>query len=370
MNPNEHWMKRALELAEKGRGKTSPNPLVGALVVKKGRVWGEGYHARFGGPHAEVTALQKAGKRSRGATLYVTLEPCSSWGKTPPCVDRVIQSGVSRVIIGSVDPNPVNHLTGIRQLRRAGISVQAGLLVSAVQNQNRPFFKAMTTGLPYVALKMAQSLDGKIATRTGESRWISSPQSRKLVHRLRDQADAVLVGKNTVLLDDPALLGVNGKSKPWRVVLDPDLEISPRARVFCAGPLTLSAVSDKKLKRFSPFRPSGRRILLPVPSQGDRLDLKALLRRLASLGVQSLLVEGGGETAWSFLRAGLVDRLIWIISPKIIGGRQSKTSVEGEGIQKLSQAFPIKWVRQSFLGTDCILEGEPCLQGSSRRRPF
>ena len=364
MNPNERWMMRALELAEKGRGKTSPNPLVGALVVKKGRVLGEGYHARFGGPHAEVVALQKAGKRSREADLYVTLEPCSSWGKTPPCVDRVIQSGVARVMIGSVDPNPGNHLSGIRKLRQAGISVQTGLLASAVQDQNRPFFKAMTTGLPYVVLKMAQSLDGKIATRTGESRWISSPQSRKLVHCLRDQADAVLVGKNTVLLDNPALLGLKGKLKPWRVVLDPDLEISPRARVFRSGPLTLAVVSDQKLKKLSGHPRSGKRILLSVPSKRNRLDLKALLRQLSSLGVQSLLVEGGGETAWSFLREGLVDRLVWIISPKIIGGRQSKTSVEGEGVERLDQAFPVKWVRQSFMGTDCILEGEPCLRES------
>ncbi len=347
-------MKRALELAEKGRGRTSPNPLVGAVVVRKGKFVSQGYHASFGGPHAEAVALRRAGARAKGAALYVTLEPCATWGKTAPCVDAVIQSGVAKVVIGSRDPNPRNHKIGIQKLRQAGIRVKVGVLRRDVETQNRDFFKRMTTGFPFVVLKMAQSLDGKIATRKGESRWISSPESRRLVHRLRAQADAVLVGKNTALQDNPRLQAVKKGEKPWRVVLDPQKEIGPKARLFEGPQLTFIAVSEKKLPQVARKPQNGSRILLPVPERKGELELKPLLRRLASLGVNQLLVEGGGEVAWSFLREGLVDELIWIVAAKIIGGREAKTSVEGEGIERLSQAFGIRWERVYPLGSDWV----------------
>ena len=359
MNQNEFWMRRALRLAEKARGKTSPNPLVGALVVRKGKVVGQGFHPFFGGPHAERVALEKAGQRARGATLYVTLEPCSNWGKTPPCVETVVASGIKKVVIGSFDPNPRNHRRGFLKLRKAGREVQARILAEEVEKQNQAFFKTMRTGLPFVTLKMAQSLDGKIAARTGKSRWISSEPARKFVHELRSQADAVLVGKNTALLDNPKLQGKNGRiGKPWRIVLDPNLEMSPTARIFEGPQLTFLAVSEKKLKKISSRFKTARRILLPVPEREGRLDLKLLLKKLVSLGVNHLLVEGGGELAWSFIRGGFVDRLVWITAPKIMGGRHTKTSVEGEGVENPQKAIPLQWEKVYRLGPDWVFEAK------------
>lgn len=364
MRQNEIWMRRALELAQKGGDRVRPNPLVGAVVVRNEKRVSEGYHAEFGGPHAEVSALRKAGPKARGATLYVTLEPCSTWGKTPPCVDRVIDCGIRKVVLGQTDPNPLNHLGGIRRLRRAGIRVETGILGEEAEKQNEAFFKTMRTGLPFVTLKMAQSLDGKIATRAGESRWISSGPARKWVRRLRDRSDAVLIGKNTFLQDDPRLSGSNGCEKPWRVVLDPKLELGPNARVFRGPQLTLVAVSDRRLKEI-PKRTQGKgKVFLPVPESKGRLELKTLLKELAALGVQNLLAEGGGEVAWSLIQERLVDRLIWIVAPKIIGGRDARTSVEGEGIDGLRRAFPLKWDNVHRLGPDFVFEARLCSPGS------
>ena len=360
---DQSWMAKAIELAQKGRGHTSPNPLVGALVVRNGKLISQGYHAAFGGPHAEAVALRKAGMRAKGATLYVTLEPCSSWGKTPPCVDQVIASRVAKVVVGSLDPNPRNHRAGIRKLRQAGIKVQVGILAEQVETQNEGFFKVMRTGFPWVTLKIAQSLDGKIATRRGESRWISSEAARRFVHRLRDEADAILVGKNTALRDNPRLQGTLKNGKPWRVVLDPHLELSGGARLFQGSQLTFLAVSEKKLRGMTPRPPVSRRILIPVPEVKGKLQLQALLRRLASLGVNHLLVEGGGELAWSLIQEGWVDRLIWIVAPKITGGRRATTSVEGEGVALPRNAFPLQWEKTYRLGEDWVFEAR-CLQES------
>ena len=351
-------MTRAMELAEKGSGYTSPNPLVGAVVVRNGLSVAEGYHAYFGGPHAEVMALRKARTRARGATLYVTLEPCSSWGKTPPCVDQVIASQVSRVVIGSRDPNPKNYGQGIRKLKKAGIKVQVGILSQQVEKQNQGFFKAMRTGFPYVTLKMAQSLDGKIATSRGESRWISSRASRGFVHQLRSGVDAVLIGKNTVLEDNPRLQGLNGGQKPWRILLDPG-KIPSNARIFEGPQLTLMAIGEKKLSRLVSAPASKNRIFIPVPEKNKKLGLRHLLKKLTSLGIHRLLVEGGGELAWSLIRERLVDRLIWIIAPKVIGGREAKTSVEGEGVERIEKAFLLKWEKIYRLGTDWVFECLP-----------
>jgi diaminohydroxyphosphoribosylaminopyrimidine deaminase/5-amino-6-(5-phosphoribosylamino)uracil reductase len=271
----------------------------------------------------------------------------------------VIRSGVSRVVIGSLDPNPQNHRAGIRKLREAGIRVETGLFRKEVAEQNRSFFKKMTTGFPYVVLKMAQSLDGKIAAKTGESRWISSPAARRLVHELRAQADAVLVGKRTASQDNPRLRGIGKGERPWRIVLDPEMKVSPNARLFRGKQLTLVAVSEKTLSRISKKALPNHRVLLPVPEIRGRLALKPLLRKLASLGVNQLLVEGGGETAWSFVQEGLVDELIWIVAPKIIGGRETKTSVEGEGVEKLSRAVGLRWESVFRVGPDWVFVARP-----------
>ncbi len=355
------WMKLALKLAEKGRFGTSPNPMVGACVIRGGRLVGKGYHRQFGGEHAEVNALRHAGSKARGATLYVTLEPCASWGKTPPCVIAIFKAGIRHVVIGALDPNPVNHKKGLAALRKEGIRVTTGVLSREIEKQNESFFKWARTKFPFVTLKMAQSLDGKIATFRGQSRWISSPASRHFVHRLRSEQDAVLIGKNTLLMDDPLLsprLRKKGMSpeKPWRIVLDPDLEVSKKARIFEGDQLTLIAVSEStagKLKKRSPL-PSVT--LLPVGEIKGRLDIRDLLTQLGRLGVAKLLVEGGGELAWSLLEAGLVDKMAWIVAPKIIGGRTAKTSVEGKGIENLSKAISCRHTEVSRLGEDWLFE--------------
>ena len=355
---HEKWIREALALAEKGRLGASPNPLVGACVVRAGVCQGKGFHEKYGGPHAEIRALRNAGKKTKGAALYVTLEPCATWGKTPPCVEAIVRAGIREVVIGALDPNPRNHGKGVAALRREGIRVAAGVLSAAVTRQNESFFKWTKKQLPFVTLKMAQSLDGKIATRNGLSRWISSPASRHFVHRLRAEQDAILIGKNTLFRDNPKLsprFGRNGRpaEKPWRIVLDPELQASSRARVFQGGQLTFLVASEKTL-----HKKNGRsHIVLPVPEKRGSLDLKVLLRKLASLGVAKLLAEGGGELAWSLLKEGLVDKAYWIVAPKIIGGRSAKTSAEGEGVHHPAQALPCKIERVSSLGDDWLFEG-------------
>ncbi len=356
---HEKWMRSAIRLAQKGKCAVSPNPMVGACVVRNAKLMGSGYHACYGSEHAEIMALRRAGTRAAGGTLYVTLEPCSTWGKTPPCVAAVIRSEIRHVVIGSLDPNPRNHGRGVRALRNAGIRVTVGVLGRLIEEQNGWFFKYVKRKLPYVTLKMAQSLDGKIATRTGRSRWISSPASRDFVHRLRSEQDAVLVGKNTLYQDNPLLsprirIKHQQPGKPWRIALDPEGTVSPAARIFRGDQLTLLAVSEACLKkRHSSAYPA---ILLPVRLRRGRLDLMALLKKLAALGVAKLLVEGGGETAWSLLELGLVDRAYWIVAPKLIGGRLAKTSVEGDGVRDPNRALVPRKTKVSRLGEDYLFE--------------
>lgn len=363
--PREKWMRLALELAEKGRFSTSPNPMVGAVLVRENKQIAQGCHQKYGGPHAEIIALRRAGRKARGSTLYVTLEPCASWGKTPPCVTAILESGIREVFIGALDPNPKNHGKGIRALKNAGVKVAGGILASEVQKQNEAFFKYVRTGLPFVTLKMAQSLDGKIATRTGLSRWISSEAARDFVHRLRAEQDAILVGTQTLLKDNPLLsprVNPNGliqKGKPWRVVLDARLRISPTARIFRGEQITVIAISEKIVKGLpaKTKKWNGRVTLLPVAEHQGHLDLKDLLTRLGALGIAKLLVEGGGETAWSFLEAGLVDKFYWIVAPKFFGGTQAKTSVEGPGVRIPSQAIRPSSLKCTPLGEDWLFEG-------------
>ncbi|MBI1978236.1 MAG: bifunctional diaminohydroxyphosphoribosylaminopyrimidine deaminase/5-amino-6-(5-phosphoribosylamino)uracil reductase RibD [Candidatus Omnitrophica bacterium] len=356
---DEYWMRRAFVLAEKGRGKTSPNPVVGVCLVKKNRLISEGFHTHFGGPHAEAEAIRKARKKAKSATLYVTLEPCSTYGKTPPCTEAIRKAGIRRVIIGAIDPNPRHHGRAISLLKKWGIQVQTGVLKKDCERQNEAFFKWVRTGLPLVTLKMAQSLDGKIASRTGKSKWISGPEARQWVHVLRASQDAVLVGKNTVLRDDPRLTVRNGKvvREPWRIVLDEKGAISPRARIFRSQGPVLLVCSEKFLKQVAKKFHETKATILPLPSSEGRLDLGKLLRRLAKLGITSLLVEGGGEVAWSFIEQGLVNQVKWVIAPKLIGGRDAKTSIEGLGVGSLMNAPLVSWTGARRLGDDILLEG-------------
>lgn len=362
--PHEVWMRRALALAERGRFRVSPNPMVGACVVSRGKLVGSGFHEKFGGPHAEPNALARAGKKARGATLYVTLEPCATWQKTPPCAPLIKEKGIKKVVIGCLDPNPLNRGKGVRFLREQGISVEIGVLENEVRKQNEGFFKCMTAKRPFVTLKMAQTLDGKIATREGLSRWISSPPSREFVHKLRADHDAVLVGKNTFYQDDPRLTVPKGArslaaGKPWKIVMISTQGWSPKARIFEDDRLTILVFPEKELRSTvkKAEAQNGTIMLLPVRTKRGRLEIRELLKKLAALGVTRLLVEGGGELAWSFLEAGCVDRAFWILAPKIFGGRSAKTSVEGLGVRTPNQAFLFKTATVKRSGDDWIFEG-------------
>ena len=352
-------MSHALSLAERGRGFVSPNPVVGACVVKSGRLVSSGFHAHFGGPHAEVLALEKAGQKARGGTLFVTLEPCSTYGKTPPCVNRIREAGIRCVVIGSPDLNPKHRGKAFRTLRDFGIRVETGILKDEVWKQNEAFFKWIRSGLPFVTLKMAQSLDGKIASRTGQARWISGPKARAWVHDLRSRSDAVLVGVHTVLRDNPRLTVRQGRSREnlWRIVLDSFGQSSPNARIFHEQSPVILVCAFQALKRVTQKFKHAPVTILPVTERRGRLDLKELLSKLGSLGITSLLVEGGGEVAWSFLEKNLVDKIFWIMAPKLIGGRTAKTSVEGAGIAKPDDAWSVRIKKMTLLGHDILFEG-------------
>lgn len=324
---DEAFMARALQLARKGRYGAHPNPMVGAVIVKGGRIIGEGAHLRFGGPHAEINALRSCKVPPRGASIYVTLEPCSTWGKTPPCTEALLKAGIRAVFIGAADPNPANGGKAAALLRRAGLKVKTGLLKKECEALNPEFNKFMRTGLPYVTLKIAQSLDGKIADAAGRSRWISSPQARREAHRLRAEADAVLAGIGTVLADDPLLSvrGVKVPRQPWVVALDSSFRVPRGARIFSnervlvATTRRASVTAMKKLSRDVK--------ILVLPSDEGRVSLPALLKALGGLGISRVLVEGGGRVAGSFISQGLADRFICFVSPLIMGGTASKSAV-------------------------------------------
>lgn len=371
---HEMWMRVAIAAAARGGSAVSPNPRVGACVIRHGRLVAMAHHKEFGGPHAERIALEKAGPQARGATLYVTLEPCATWRKTPPCASLISKKKIKTVVIGAIDPNPDNHKKGVRFLRSRGIKVITGVLAEEVKKQNEGFFKFMTAARPFVTLKMAQTLDGKIATHRGLSRWISSPQARAFVHRLRAEQDAVLVGRNTFLKDDPQLMAPARArclrvGKPWKIVMVSAEGWPCRARVFRDDRVTVLAFPETQLSRVMKLaqKNKGRFTLLPVQDAKGRINIKNLLAKLAAIGITKLLVEGGGELAWSFIEAGCVDRAVWIVAPKIFGGRSAKTSVEGAGISRPNQAYGFSVKKAAKCGEDWIFDGMIRPHGSKVR---
>ncbi|HUV04477.1 MAG TPA: bifunctional diaminohydroxyphosphoribosylaminopyrimidine deaminase/5-amino-6-(5-phosphoribosylamino)uracil reductase RibD [Armatimonadota bacterium] len=354
---NSVYMKRALTLARRGR--TSPNPMVGAVVVRDGQIVGEGCHPRAGEPHAEVFALERAGPLANGADLYVTLEPCCHHGRTPPCTDAIIRSGVRRVFAAMIDPGPTVSGKGIEILRSAGIEVQVGLLEPQARRLNEAYIKRVTTGLPFVLWKAAMTLDGKIATRTGDSRWITGERARKEVHRLRSRYDAVLVGIGTVLADDPELTvrGIRGAVNPLRVVVDSRASLPLDARVLDSEAQTLVAVTgNAPEEKVEALRNAGARVLVLPAWAGGQVDLRALMSELSNQGLNGVLLEGGGELAASMLEMGLVDKGLIFIAPKIVGGRSARTPVEGEGIELMSRALGVSKPRIRRFGEDIGLE--------------
>jgi diaminohydroxyphosphoribosylaminopyrimidine deaminase/5-amino-6-(5-phosphoribosylamino)uracil reductase len=364
---DEGFMRLALREAEKGMGRTSPNPAVGAIVVRDGRVVARGYHARAGAPHAEVIALRAAGARARGAELYTTLEPCDHHGRTPPCSVAILEAGVSRVVVGARDPNPLVNGKGLRRLRRHGVPVETGVLAAECDALNAPWLRFIRSGRPYVTLKAAVTLDGKIATRTGDSRWVTGPAARAWVHRLRDRVDAVLVGSGTARADDPQLTARLPRRRgrdPIRVVLDTDLTLPARLRLFhpaSAAP-TVVAHASRRRRRFGP----GVETLACRPGKGG-VDLGDLLRKLAARGVTHLLVEGGAAVHARFLAAGLVDRLVLLVAPKVVGG-DGLSWVGGSGVRRMADALRLDGVRVERIGGDLLVTAVPATLAKKARR--
>lgn len=332
--------------------------MVGAVLVKGGRVVGQGYHRRAGLPHAEISALRRAGTKARGAALYVTLEPCAHWGKTPPCTDALIRAGVKEVVFAMRDPNPLVNGKGIRRLKEAGIKVIGGIMEKEAKKLNEVFVHVMTKKLPFVTVKIAQSLDGKIATRKRESKWITGKSARQYVRRLRSEADAILVGITTVLQDNPSLR----HSK--KIILDPNLRISAAAKVFTSGPrgsqqIIVTSPSRAKTTKAERLKKITGCQIWVCPLKDSRFRLRPLFRKMAQNSIHHLFVEGGGETIASLFKEKLVNRVIWFIAPMVIGGRQAPSSVSGEGIGRLSDAVRLKKVQVKQFDEDLCIEGEP-----------
>lgn len=357
---DEQMMARAISLARNGLGRTSPNPLVGAVIVRDGRIVAEGWHRKAGTPHAEIHALNMAGELARGATVYVSLEPCAHYGRTGPCARALVEAGVSRVVVAMTDPNPKVAGKGIAILQEAGIEVTTGVLEQEARQLNEVFLKWMTTGLPFVALKTAMTLDGKIATAAGQSQWITNEASRYETHRLRDIYDGILVGINTALADNPSLttrLKEYQGRNPVRIVVDSRARLPLTAKLVTDGAArTIVAVTEQApAERVEALRSAGVEII--VAGSSNHVDMQSLMEQLGAMKITSVLVEGGGSVNFSLLQAGLVDRVYAFIAPKLVGGRDALTPVEGEGFQELDRAVELENIQLRQLGSDVLLTG-------------
>jgi diaminohydroxyphosphoribosylaminopyrimidine deaminase/5-amino-6-(5-phosphoribosylamino)uracil reductase len=358
MRDDEQWMKRTLRLAEKGWGRTSPNPMVGAVLVKNGAVVGQGYHTKAGEAHAEIVALQEAKEEARGAVLYLNLEPCTHYGKTPPCAPQIIQSNVKRVVIGMEDPNPLVKGKGVEILRRAGLEVDVGVLEKECQRLNEAFSKFILKKEPFVILKVAATLDGKMATRNGDSKWISGEASRHLVHQWRDRVDGVLVGIGTVLKDDPMLTSRIKKGRdPYRIVLDSRLKIPEEAKVINTSPSkTIIASTEIAPKdKIEKLEQKGVQIFL-LDSKEGKINLKSCLSKLGEIGMMSLMVEGGSRVNGSFLDEGLIDKLFLFLSKKIMGDPHALGIFGGKGTSSVQEVIVLNEMKTRKIGEDILIE--------------
>lgn len=356
---DEIYMREALRIAKNAEGRTSPNPMVGAVIVRDGRIIAEGWHRQSGTPHAEVHALNMARKLAVGATMYVTLEPCSHFGRTPPCADRIIEAEIARVVVAVTDPNPMVAGRGIDILRAAGVTVDVGILSDEARKLNEVFFKWVTKKIPFVTAKFACSLDGKIATVSGESQWISCEESRRFTHKLRDVNDAIMVGIGTVLADNPSLTTrlESGGRNPVRVIVDSNARTPLDSNVVRDGlaKTIIAVTSHAPIKKVTALTELGAEII--DTGDSEQVDLNILMRELADREITSVLVEGGGALNFSMLRAGLVDKVMAFIAPKIIGGRTALTAVEGNGFAKLSDAVKLRDITTEIIGADILISG-------------
>ncbi len=359
MSKNEYFIRKALSLALKAKGMTFPNPLVGAVVVKRGRIVGKGYHKKAGSPHAEVEAIGSSGKRAKGAVLYVTLEPCTHYGRTPPCVDKILEAGIKKVVVGMVDPNPLNNGKGIKLLREHKVKVEVGFLEDELRGINQPFIKYISRKTPLITVKVGQSLDGKIASRTGDSKWITSDKARGLAHRLRLEYDGIMVGANTVISDNPFLVSGVPEHILTRIIVDSHLGTPYNANIFQKpGPVIIAT-----LKETAGQETENRNLLsqkagiLEVRENQGQVNLYDLLKKLAQAGLTNILVEGGGTLIGSLFDCNLVDRVLFFIAPKIIGGKDAKSSVMGRGVAYVDKAVKLKDVTIKKIDEDFLVEG-------------
>lgn len=355
-------MQRALTLAEQGMGYTKPNPLVGAVIVKNGKIIGEGFHQRYGGPHAEINAFGNAAEPVEGATMYVTLEPCSHYGKTPPCAKAIVEKKIAEVVIAMKDPNPLVAGRGIQLLEAHGIKVTVGVLEEEAKKLNEIFVKYIQTKLPFVILKTAMTLDGKIASATGDSKWVTNSSSRQWVHQLRHRVSGIMVGIGTVLADDPELttrLEDKAGVDPVRIIVDSGARIPLEAKVLQRNSpsKTIVAVTEEAAQeKIEQLKSLGAEVLV-LPKKEGKVDLQVLMQTLGQMGIDSILLEGGAELNFSALQADIVDKVYSFIAPKLIGGAKAKTPVGGVGIERMSEALELDGIQISRFGEDIMIEG-------------
>lgn len=350
----EKYMKRAIELAKNGYGRVSPNPLVGCVIVKEDQVVAEGWHKKYGDLHAEAMALGIAGENAKGCEMYVTLEPCSHFGKQPPCANAIVSSGIKKIYVGSLDPNPLVAGRGIKILQNAGIQVKTDVLKDECDRLNEIFFHYITHDTPFVAMKYAMTLDGKIASRTGDSKWISSETSRRYVHRLRNKYTAILAGIGTVLADDPLLTcRIDGGRNPVRIIVDTDLKTPLNSNIMqTAKDIKTIIATSKEDKRYEQM---GAELLL-TEKHGKILDMSDLLMKLRQKNIDSVLVEGGGEINFSIIKNNLAQKIYSFIAPKFIGGN-GKSPVAGLGLDKMSDSVKLKEMTMDKIGDDILIRG-------------
>ncbi|MCP4649815.1 MAG: bifunctional diaminohydroxyphosphoribosylaminopyrimidine deaminase/5-amino-6-(5-phosphoribosylamino)uracil reductase RibD [PVC group bacterium] len=360
------YLNMTIDLARKAEGKTCPNPLVGAVLVKSNKVIAVGYHKRCGGPHAEINAIKMAGIKAKGATIYVNLEPCSHFGRTPPCTQAIIKAGIKRVVIGMKDPHRVNNGKGIKELRKAGIKAELAKNPKPFIELNEIFVKYITQKMPFVIIKAGQSLDGKIATRTGKSKWITGKDAREHGQMLRSKSGAIIVGINTVLEDNPYLScryrGKLEKDRPVKVIIDSQLRVSLKANIFSKklspAPVIIATTKKVSKQKIRKLENGGAAVWICPSNKENKVDLKFLMRELSKREISSVLVEGGGTLNGAFFDAGLVDKACFFIAPKVIGGKDAVSSVGGMGIDSLQKAINLDNIKVIKLKKDILIEGK------------
>ena len=354
MISHKKYMAIALELAEKGRGCVSPNPLVGCVIVKRGKIVGKGWHKKYGEEHAEINALRDAGKKAKNAGMYVTLEPCSHWGKTSPCTEKIVEAGIREVIVAMKDPNPL--VDGYRELKFRGLKTRIGIMGEEALKLNEAFVKYIKSKRPFVILKLAMSIDGKIATSTGDSKYITSTEARKYVHQIRNDVDAVMVGINTVIRDDPILDSrlVKGKN-PIKVIVDSSLKMPEKAKVLDdPGKVIIAATKSAPKNKIEKLQQKGVRILI-LKSKEGMVDLSELMKELGSSDIASVMIEGGAELSGSAIKEKIVDKVLVFTAPKIIGNGLGP--IKNLGITKVNKAIELKNISTSKIGRDFLVEG-------------